>query len=232
MGKGALLLFLTLVLAGCRGSQEVVSPASTPVTETTQAPTYTLVEGTPYRATPLEPPRLGVLIADSETAQINLRAKPTTQSEPAGSITAGTEVELHRLAEGEGGYSWYFVKLDSGSEGWVRGDFIDTTAAADQAAQLTENACGEEPQAAFFETDTFAIYICKTADGLRYIGTNKVSQKSLVTEEVETSQGTYIAIDGNVQYHLNDVTLAVYRVNNGEYTQLLGEPIIRYQRFD
>lgn len=233
MRSGAFLLMLALAAVGCRSNPEQVAANSTAKTEGGSTPSYTLIEGTSYRATPLTPPRLGTLTAEEEAAEINLRSQPTTQSEVTGNSSAGEEVELHQLAEGEGGYNWYFVKFaDSDVEGWIRGDFIDTPTATDQAAAATENTCGDDAPAAFFETDTFAIYICKVGDGLRYISTNKINQESFVLDNVKSSQGTFIAIDGNIQYHLNDVTLAVYRVNQGEYTQLVGEPIIRQQRFE
>lgn len=223
---------LVLAAAGCRGGSDGAEvPPATQVasTPTTESVTSVPIEGTPYQATPLNPLRSGVIIADDTEAAINLRSQPTTQSEVTGTGTVGDRLELLKLAEGEGGYSWYFVKfVEAGSEGWIRGDFIDTT--SEPVAAAPANPCGESPQRAFFETETFASYICETDVGLRFIGINKTNQKSFTTEDVETSQGTYVAIDGNIQYHLNDATLAVYRVQRGEYTQLLGESVMRQQR--
>jgi regulator of protease activity HflC (stomatin/prohibitin superfamily) len=48
---------------------------------------------------------------------------------------------------------------------------------------------------------------------------------------VRNSQGTYIAIDGNYQYHVSDQALAVYQVKGGSYDQLEGEDVIRHERF-
>ncbi|PSN17788.1 hypothetical protein C7271_15925 [filamentous cyanobacterium CCP5] len=226
---GAWLLVLVLAAVGCRSAtDEVATPEPTVAVQVTNTPAPIPIEGTPYQATPLDPTRAGVLIADTDNAAINLRSQPTTQSAPTGTGTAGDQLELLQLAEGEGGYSWYLVKsIDSGAEGWVRGDFIETDS---NVAAIPANACGDDSQRAFFETESFANYICEGSTGLRYVGINKTNQKSFVTEEVEVSQGTYIAFDGSIQYHLNDATLAVYRVNQGEYTQLLGESILHRQR--
>lgn len=232
MRSGVWLLILMLTAVGCRGGNDqaevpaAIQVASTP---TTKPVASVPIEGTPYRATPLNPLRSGVIVADDTGAAINLRSQPTTQSAVTGTGTVGDQLELLKLAEGEGGYSWYFVRfVEAGSEGWIRGDFIDT--ASEPVAAVPTNPCGESRQRAFFETETFASYICETDASLRFIGINKTNQKSFTTEEVETSQGTYIAIDGNIQYHLNDATLAVYRVQRGEYTQLLGESVMQQQR--
>lgn len=189
-----------------------------------------------YRATPINPPRTAHLTAAQADSQINLRSQPTTQSASRGYGLPGDQIQLQQLAEGEGGFSWYYVKFaKSGAEGWVRGDFIDTAGQATAAAPSTPDAkpkttCGEVPQEAYFETKSFTIYICKTAAGLSYIGTNKTTKETLRTDDVRNSQGTYIAINGNYQYHVNDSSLAVYRVDNGEYTQLQGESVIQKTR--
>lgn len=40
----------------------------------------------------------------------------------------------------------------------------------------------------------------------------------------------YIAIDGDRQYHLSDQSLGVYRVNNGNYSQLMAETVVRSEK--
>jgi hypothetical protein len=200
-----------------------------------------------YQTTPINPTRTAYLMAQSEGAQINVRSQPTTQSESLGFGISGHEVTLLRLAEGEGGYSWYFLKVvDTQTEGWIRGDFIDTRGETVAAAQESEpdtseaqaeelpddqGACGRDRQEAYFETDTFTIHICNTGNGLRYVGLNKENQESLVTEDVRARQGTYVAIDGNYQYHINNNTLAVYQVNQGDYQPLANETVTRHERF-
>lgn len=84
----------------------------------------------------INPPQAGVLTAQQSNAQINLRSRPTTESASKGYGLVGDSVELLRASEGSNGLTWYYVKFDeSGAEGWIRGDFIDTsrTAAATSA---------------------------------------------------------------------------------------------------
>lgn len=202
---------------------------------------------TGYQSTPINPTRIAVLASQSEAAQINVRSQPTTQSESLGFAQPGDQVDLLLLAEGEGGYSWYFLKIaGSQTEGWIRGDFIDTSGQRVATAQVPEvdepaaaaevlpddqGVCGRDRQEAYFETDSFTIHICNTGDGLRYVGLNKENQESLVTEDVSTSQGTYVAIDGSYQYHINNNSLAVYQVHQGDYQPLTNETVTRHERF-
>jgi len=204
-------------------------------------------EAVGYPSTPITPTRTASLMAQSDGAQINLRSQPTTQSESLGFGLSGEPVELLRLAEGEGGYSWYFLTMaDAQTEGWIRGDFIDTsgetvaTGEASEAAPLQADAealpddqgvCGRARPEAYFETESFNIHICNTGDGLRYVGLNKENQESLVTEDVTTSQGTYVAINGSYQYHINNNSLEMYEIHQGDYSQLAGETVIRHERF-
>ncbi len=83
---------------------------------------------TDSQGTAINPPQSATLTAEQADAEINLRSQPTTQSASEGYGLVGDPVELLRAAEGEGGLTWYFVKFDgSGAEGWIRGDFIDTS---------------------------------------------------------------------------------------------------------
>ncbi|NEQ43414.1 MAG: SH3 domain-containing protein [Leptolyngbya sp. SIOISBB] len=78
--------------------------------------------------TAINPPQSANLTAEQADAEINLRSQPTTESTSEGYGLVGDSVELLRATEGEGELTWYFVKFDqSGAEGWIRGDFIDTS---------------------------------------------------------------------------------------------------------
>lgn len=236
------------MLSGCRQATPPADDAlstSTPGVEVgTASPVDeaapVVAEG--YQVVPINPPRMASLTAQQAEAQINLRSQPTTQSTSLGYGLAGDQVELRQLAEGEGGFSWYYAYFPkSKATGWIRGDFIDTAtptaakpatnAASPTPAASTSTACGADRQESFFETPTFIITICKTAQGLRYIGLDKSNQNSLITDDVQYSQGTYIAINGTYQYHVNDQSLAVYQVEAGKYTQLVAEPVTRHERY-
>jgi hypothetical protein len=150
-----------------------------------------------------------------------------------------------RLAEGEGGHTWYYAQNpEAEQEGWVRGDFVDisnaTTLAAapgqatdspDQTALSTTNPCANDRQEAFFETQSYAVYLCQSAQELRYVSTHKTTQDALITDDVAVNRSIYIAIDGNQQYHISDTHLAVYEVHDGSYTPLATEPVLRFERF-
>lgn len=246
-GSPKLLLSLGLMLialGGCNRRAAVTAPepaaleAGAAVDEA--AVPAELVGDEGFRSTPINPTRTGRLITQAAGSQINLRSQPTTQSTAQGYGLGGDPITLLRLAEGEGGLSWYYVNFaGSGAEGWVRGDFVDTS---DQAAVpelapgtapgVSTSPCGDanRPEA-FFETKSFTIHLCQTPQGLSYIGSTKGSNEILTTADVSLNQGTYIAINGSYQYHINDKTLSVYQVSNGSYTQIEGEDVVKHERF-
>ncbi len=235
LGLGLLLLAL---LGSCNRGAEISDAASagTESTPTAATEAAALPEDSGYRSTPIDPSRTAQLVTQGEGSQVNLRSQPTTQSDSRGYGLGGDTVTLLRLAEGEEGLSWYYVKFaQSEAEGWVRGDFIDTSAQvaapSPTSEEITTGPCGDNRPEAFFETKSFNIHLCQTPQGLSYIGTNKTNSETLTTTDVRHSQGTYIAIDGNRQYHVSDQTLAVYQVNGGSYDQLEGEDVVRHERF-
>lgn len=243
------LVGLTTLLGGvgCSASDPMATEASTPTAGTVDPAADSPLEETigGFRATVIDPPRATTLASQTPGAQINLRSQPTTLSPILGNGAAGDEVRLLRLAEGEGGHTWYYAQYtDSEQEGWVRGDFVDIRnatpiaalpSAAANAAQpalaTTANPCGADRQEAFFETQSYTVHLCNTAQGLRYVGTHKTTHAALITEDVAVNQTVYIAIDGNQQYHISDTHLAHYEVHDGSYTPLQNEPVLRFERF-
>ena len=73
--------------------------------------------------------------------------------------------------------------------------------------------------------------MCATGNGLRYLSHNKRTQETLAIEDVGRNQDTYIAINGDQQYHISDTSLAIYKVSDGNYSQLKGESVLRFERF-
>jgi hypothetical protein len=200
------------------------------------------VEDGGFRSTPIKPVRTAYLATQATGSQVNLRSQPTTQSTAQGYGLGGDQITLLRLAEGEGGFSWYYVKFaQSGAEGWVRGDFVDTTGQAASASpgseistgsEISPGPCGDSNRPeAFFETKSFTIHLCQTPQGLSYIGIDKVNNETLATADVRQDQGTYIAINGKYQYHISDENLAVYQITSGSYNQLENEDVLRHERF-
>lgn len=252
MKSSTLLLcfgLLLLALGGCNRSANTDALAeanppskgtgveSTPTTGSGEVADETIEDGG-FRSTPIQPTRTAYLSTQAEGAQVNLRSQPTTQSSAQGYGLGGDQITLLRLAEGEGGFSWYYVKFaQTEAEGWVRGDFIDTTGQAASAApgtgaEVSTGPCGDSNRPeAFFETKSFTIHLCQTPQGLSYIGIDKTNNETLATADVRQDQGTYIAINGNYQYHISDENLAVYQVTSGSYNQLENENVIRHERF-
>lgn len=238
---GVLLIALVGSLGGCSRRATVTPPESVAPEEAAAADeAAALVGDSGFRSTPINPVRTARLVTQAEGSQVNLRSQPTTQSTAQGYGLGGDPITLLRLAEGEGGLSWYYVKFaDSGAEGWVRGDFVDTSEQAavpelapGTAPGVSTGPCGDanRPEA-FFETKSFIIHLCQTPQGLSYIGSKKGSTEILTTTDVSLNQGIYIAINGSYQYHINNKTLSVYQVSNGSYTQLEGEEVVRYEKF-
>lgn len=238
---GVMLIALVGSLGGCSRRAAVTAPDPAVLGEVAAADEAAeLVGDSGFRSTPINPVRTARLVTQAAGSQVNLRSQPTTQSTAQGYGLGGDAITLLHLTEGEGGLSWYYVNFPgSGAEGWVRGDFVDTSeqAAVPVLAPGTDpgvstGPCGDanRPEA-FFETKSFTIHLCQTPQGLSYIGSSKDSTDVLTTADVSLSQGTYIAINGSYQYHVNDKALAVYRVSNGSYTQIEGEEVIRYEKF-
>ncbi|MBE9140693.1 hypothetical protein IQ254_26415, partial [Nodosilinea sp. LEGE 07088] len=116
------LVLAVVALGGCRrevSTPDAIGPdASTPTTDvgevadqaTDETADETADEGD-FRSTPINPTRNARLATQAEGAQINLRSQPTTQSTALGYGVGGDQITLLRLAEGEGGFSWYYVKF-------------------------------------------------------------------------------------------------------------------------
>ncbi|MBD0334841.1 MAG: SH3 domain-containing protein, partial [Cyanobacteria bacterium Co-bin13] len=130
----------TLAVASCRRNEtaEVVAPIPTPIetpaasTDAAPAPAATPAPAQPATAsaegTAINPPKTAWLTAEQAGAQINLRSQPNAQSQSKGYGLVGDSVQLLRAAEGGDSLTWYYVKFQgSGAEGWIRGDFINTS---------------------------------------------------------------------------------------------------------
>ncbi|WP_199311955.1 SH3 domain-containing protein [Phormidium tenue] len=114
------------------------APGTDPETGTTPTPNPP-EPGVGGTGQAVNPPQAAQLIASQPGSQINLRSQPTTSADSRGYGVVGDPVMLLRSTEASDG-TWYFVKFDqSGAEGWIRGDFINTegraTPLSDRASQ-------------------------------------------------------------------------------------------------
>ncbi|MBD2257473.1 SH3 domain-containing protein [Pseudanabaena sp. FACHB-2040] len=163
----------TLTVAGCRRNEtpEVVAPVPTsteiPTAQTdsptaptaTPAPTQPTTTTAGAEGTTLNPPKSGRLTAQQAGAQVNLRSQPNAQSSSKGYGLVGDSVQLLRAAEGNDNLTWYYVKFqESGAEGWIRGDFIDTSDGPVAAASQSVAATTLECEGLFEETVFIARY--------------------------------------------------------------------------
>ncbi len=70
-------------------------------------------------------PKSARLTAQEANSRINLRSQPSTQSPDQGYGLVGDPVQVLKQAQGDDGFTWYWVKFDgSGAEGWIRSDFV------------------------------------------------------------------------------------------------------------
>ena len=110
------------------------TPGTAPGTGTTPTPSQP-EPGVGGTGQAVNPPQAAQLIAAQPEAQINLRSQPTTTSSAKGYGLVGDPVQLLRSAQASDG-TWYYVKFEqSGAEGWVRGDFINTAGRATPLGQ-------------------------------------------------------------------------------------------------
>ena len=223
------LVVVLIITAGCgrpQGSQDTAThPPDQSLGSVTAPPTG-------QGQTPIDPPRPSTLISQRSGAQINIRSTPATTAPVIAQGQSGDGVQLLWLTEAEDGYTWYQVRLQpSGQQGWVRGDLVGPIGAiAANPPQAATPGCETDRQQARFETQSFTVYICQGSEGLRYVSIDKAQQTMVVSQEVIHNHDTYIAIDGDRQYHLSDHSLGVYQVNNGHYSQLMAETVLRSEQ--
>lgn len=75
------------------------------------------------------------LNASDASVPINIRQGASTDAEVASTAYPGERVQIANAAQGNDGYTWYEVRLESGTSGWVRGDLISAQAPVEQPAE-------------------------------------------------------------------------------------------------
>ena len=190
----------------------------------------------------VDPPQAAILTAEDDLAEINLRSQPSTESDILGYGLVGDPITLLRSLEAEDGYGWYYLRFDeSGIEVWVRGDFIDIQSVElpaaqndaedeDALAEALDGSCGGPQNIShYYSTANYNVYICHTRGQVLYVGNEKGTSLVLLSEEVTAVRGTnasYVAANGNFEYHISPSELVVYRIDDaGDYTQVLQESV-------
>ena len=90
-------------------------------------------------AIPSSETQTAILTTKNPTSQVNLRLAPTTLSEAVDYGNPGDRIIIRDRTEGTDGYTWYYVKLESGVTGWVRGDLITRQKNHHQGLETREN---------------------------------------------------------------------------------------------
>ncbi|HEY9762148.1 MAG TPA: SH3 domain-containing protein [Trichocoleus sp.] len=180
-------------------------PSETPTTVTT-SPAARTDSGT---TTTINPPKSATLVAQDAQAQINLRSQPNAQSKAKGYGLVGDGVKLLKAAEGDDQLTWYYVRFnESGAEGWIRGDFIDTSGRVQAAPQTTAKSSTGQCEGVFESTVFVAQYENNSftriqfrnleskatfAGNLRPQGQNSQGQPIFVGEVSPPAGGSYSA---------------------------------------
>jgi len=95
-----------------------------------------------------------------------------------------------------------------------------------RSTAVDQAPCKTEPDVTF-EAENYVVYICRRSGQLQYIGVEKGSANSLVTDDVTPVDGGYVAVNGDYEYHVSPSGLVIYRIENGEYVELGREEILQ-----
>ena len=87
---------------------------------------------------------IGVVIADG----VMIRNDASTDAGILGSLNEGDKVEILDVVQPGDGYSWYYIELDNGNHGYMRGDFIsidgEQPALSNNSETTTEDEAEQE----------------------------------------------------------------------------------------
>lgn len=75
---------------------------------------------------PVQTGQTAFLNTSESGVPVNIRATASTSAQVQSTGFAGDRVQIANQAQGDDGYTWYEVRLESGATGWVRGDLIAT----------------------------------------------------------------------------------------------------------
>ncbi|MEO1093333.1 MAG: SH3 domain-containing protein [Cyanobacteria bacterium J06638_28] len=254
---GLLLGSFFLISCGQERSQtEGLSPNASPATaQTPAADTATSSEASSPQvdtaepkadgsatAIPINPPQAATLKAQEVDAQINLRSQPTTDSASKGYGLVGDTVTLTQAADGADNFTWYYVQFEqSGAEGWIRGDFINTAAAPsntelvgavsidsytiDELFAVDGGGCGMSLKRAGTNQFIFFNGLETTSMWMKLDGTMTPFRKTATSGEDfygQTTTQSFISLDGftQVEVTVTPGTEVGYEVINVESGQL------------
>lgn len=80
------------------------------------------------------------LDAQNPNAAVNVREQASTSSPVLQTGSVGDRIQISEKTQGDDGYTWYHVRFDSGTKGWVRGDFVSDQAAIAKSSDSSSRA--------------------------------------------------------------------------------------------
>ncbi len=133
----------------------VVEQTAAQATPDASSSDYQSADTTPSQAAPdAQPPaasqvgQSAFLSTSDASIPINIRQGASTDAEVESTGYSGERVQIANAAQGEDGYTWYEVRLESGTSGWVRGDLISAQApTAEQPPAQSEPPRSQPPAA-------------------------------------------------------------------------------------
>jgi hypothetical protein len=77
-----------------------------------------------YKQTAIVDLSIPLEYAWQRAGQVNIRANPTPSAEVLYGVAGGDRLHILGQTEGQDGFLWYYVSLESLARGWVRGDVV------------------------------------------------------------------------------------------------------------
>lgn len=142
--------------------------------------------------------RSAILTTKTPGSRVNIRSKPTTEASSAGYGLDDDLVQVIDETQGKDGFTWYFVKFESGTEGWIRGDLVElasvtTSNTSKPAAAAALSAC-KRRAAQEFQTNEAEVSIVNSQSNAGGGSTVSVRSSSGTTADCQTNpEGNVIA---------------------------------------
>jgi uncharacterized protein YgiM (DUF1202 family) len=132
-------LSLAKAIGGVVEQSASPDPNASATNSTNAAPGSPASNGSAAPSTPAPGPtpalqvgQAAYLNASDFGSPINIRSRASTAADVQSTGYAGDPVQISNSTQGDDGLTWYEVRLDSGTQGWVRGDLISTQAPVNQ----------------------------------------------------------------------------------------------------
>ncbi|HEY9887436.1 MAG TPA: SH3 domain-containing protein, partial [Candidatus Obscuribacterales bacterium] len=220
------------------------TPAAIAPSPATPSATATLARA----QTPVAGGQTAVITAADPNAEVNVRSRPSVDSDPLGYGRVGDSVVLGRSETAADGQTWHYVTFaDADTVGWVRSDFLDLPALSSEAeaaaapavavqsdslkAALDEQCGSVRAIEAYYVTQSHTIYVCQRRGQRLYLSQEQGTDQVISATEVEALGGGYLIGNGNFEYRLDSSSVVVVRFDDsGRQDEVLREAVIYAER--